>query len=230
MNIQKIISIIIIAIVIIAGVWYLMSLNTPTQNEPAGNEEVTTGAAVATVNGEEISRTEFETFKSQVIMQQGLDTESLEAEIENQLETQIVDELISQALLQQAVESSEVVPAQEDIDAQIEATVTQLGGEEAFNEVLVAEGISEEELRAQISTELAVQAYLEQELDLSSITATDEEVEAAYAQASAQDENVPALEEIRPQIEQSIIQQKQQPLLAQLIDQLRAEADVEILL
>lgn len=230
MNIQKIISIIIIAIVIIAGVWYLMSLNTPTQNEPAGNEEVTTGAAVATVNGEEISRTEFETFKSQVIMQQGLDTESLEAEIENQLETQIVDELISQALLQQAVESSEAVPAQEDIDAQIEATVIQLGGEEAFNEVLVAEGISEEELRAQISTELAVQAYLEQELDLSSITATDEEVEAAYAQASAQDENVPALEEIRPQIEQSIIQQKQQPLLAQLIDQLRAEADVEILL
>jgi parvulin-like peptidyl-prolyl isomerase len=225
MNIQKTVPIIIVGIVIIAGAWYFMSSSEPLSNEPANTE-----GAAAIVNGEEIARTQFETFKSQVIAQQGLDAAALDRDAENQLETQIVDELISQTLLRQAVDASGVVATQEDVDAQIEATAIQLGGEEAFNEALVAEGLSEEEFRTQISAELAVQMYLEQELSLSSITVTDEEVEAAYVQASAQSENVPPLEDVRPQIEQSIIQQKQQPLLAELIDRLRTEADIEILL
>jgi len=207
-----------------------MSSNTPTESEPISNESVNTENAVAMVNGEEISRTQFEALKSQVIAQQGFDIASLDAEAESQLETQIVDELISQTLLRQAVDASGVVATQDDVDAQLEATVTQLGGEGAFNEALFAEGISEKEFRTQISAELAIQVYLEQELNPSSITVTDEEVEAAYAQVSAQNENVPSLEDVRPQIEQSVIQQKQQLLLAQLIDRLRTDADIEILL
>ena len=219
---------------IIAGAWYFTTsfgAPAPTDNEPAAsNEPANTEDIVAVVNGEEVSRTQFEAFKSQVIAQQGIDTASLDAETEGQLEAQIVDDLISQAVLRQAVAASGAAAPQEEVDARIEATKTQLGGEEAFGEVLAAEGLSEEGLRTQISSQLATQTYLEQELNLSSITASDEEVEAAYTQAATQDERIPPLEDVRPQVEQSVVQQKQQSVLAQFINQLRTEADIEVLL
>lgn len=210
---------------IAAGAWYFISSGTH-----ADNELVSTGDAVAVVNGEEISRVDFEAFKSQVVAQQGIDIASLDAEIQSQFDAQIVDELIAQTLLQQAVKRSGVVASQEDVDAQIDATVARLGGDDAFEQALAAEELSEEEFRAQISSDLATRTYLEQELSLSSVTATNEEVEAAYAQAAAQNESIPQLEDVRPQVEQSLIQQKQQSLFVQFMERLRADVDVEVLL
>lgn len=229
MNTQKTILLIIGALVIGAGAWYLISSGPPTASDPSNS-----AGAVAIVNGEEISRTQLEVLKSQIALQQGADLSSLDEEAQSQLDRQIVDELVSQALLRQAVSASGVVVSQAEVDAQIDATITQLGGEEAFREALATEGISEEELREQLSADLTRQAYLEQELNLSSVTAIEEEVEAAYAQAvaqaSPQEEDIPPLADVQAQVEQSVIQQKQQSLLAQFIDQLRAEADIEILL
>lgn len=222
---QKTILVVIGVVVIAAGVWYFIFSNTPFDRE-----SVDTGDVVAIVNGEKISRANFEAFKSRVAAQQGFDIALLDAKTKSQFEAQVIDELIAQALLRQAVDESELTASQEEVDAQVDATVAQLGGEEAFQQALAAEGLSEEELRAQISANLATQAYLEQELNLSSIAATDEEVEAAYAQAAAQDETIPVLEDVREQVERLVIQQKQQALFTQFIQQLRAQADIEILI
>lgn len=221
MNTQKIALILIGVVIIVAGAWYFISADTPE-----GGEE----DAIAIVNGEEISRESFETLKSQVIEQQGITVASLDAETQSQLDAQVVDQLVSQALLEQAVSASGVVASQEDIDAQVAATVAQFGGDEAFNEALAAEGLSEEEFRAEVGENIATQAYLEQELNLSTVSATDEEIETTYAQIADGNEGVPPLEDVRAQVEQSVIQQKQQALLSQLIERLRTEADIEILL
>lgn len=213
----------ILGIVIIAvGAWYLLSLDT---SAPA-----TTGDIVAVVNEEEISRADFETLHAQVVTQQGIDITSLDAEMQKQLEDQVVDELIVQALLRQAVEVSEVTITQEEIDTRMDAIVAQLGGEEAFQQALDVEGLSEEALRSEVRTELASQTYLEQELNLASVSVSEEEIQTTYEQLAAQDETVPQLAEIRDQVEELVIQQKQQDLFAQHIAQLRAQANVEILL
>lgn len=212
-------------VVIIAGAWYLVSSNNKT---PMDTENV-----VAVVNGEEIMRTELETIKTQAAQQQGVDFASLDAETQSQVESQILDELIAQVLLRQAVTASGIVATEEDIDAQVATVVSQLGGQEAFGQALVTEGLSEEGFRSQVGADLAVQTYLEQELSLSSVTATNEEIEATYSQAAAQvtqGEEIPPLEEIRLQVEQTVVQQKRQIILAQFIETLKADADIEILL
>ncbi len=218
---QKILLAIIGLAIIAFGVWYFFFFD---------KEAVDTEDAVAIVNGEEISRAEFESFQSQITVQQGVDMESLDAETKSQFKTQIMDELIAQTLLEQKVNESKITVEQEKVDAQIDAIINQFDGEEAFQEALVAEGISEEELRSQKARELATQKYLEEKLNFSSISATDQEIQELYDQEAAQNETIPALEQVRDQVENLVIQQKQQALFIEFIQQLRAEADIEILI
>lgn len=225
---QKTIIAVIGIIIIIAGAWYFISYNKT--DGTIENKTIDTKDIVAVVNEKEISVNDFETFKSQIIAQQNIDTASMDEEEQKQFETQIINSLVSQTLLQQAVNKSEIVVSQEDIDTQINATITQLGGEEAFEQALDAQGLSKEAFNKQVSADLATQAYLEQELNFSSITATNEEIEALYAQAVTQNEDTPPLEDVRPQVKQSIIQQKQQSLLTQFVEKLRTKANIEILI
>ena len=222
---KKTILIIIGVLLIVSGGWYAVSSNTPSGEDTANAEDT-----VAIVNEEKILRTDFEEFKSQALELQGIDTASLDETTLAQLDTQIVNDLISQALLEQAVSASEISASQEDIDQQAAAIVAQFGGQESFQQALAAEGLSEETFRTQIGANLATQTYLEQKLSLSAVTASDEEIETAYAQAAAQNENIPALEEVQVQVEQSIIQQKQQVLVSDFVEQLRSEANIEIFL
>jgi len=213
----------VVAIVLVA--LYFVFFNTTTENNNQTNE---TGGTVAVVNGEEISRNYFESVKSQVLAQQGVDLESVDDNMEKQINEQIVDQIISQTLIEQAVADSGITAPEEEVDAQLDATISQLGGDEAFEQVLSSQGLDRDFFLEQIRSNINTQAYIEQELDTSSITVTDEEVEAAYNEISSQNENIPALEEVRAQIEQSVRQQKQQSLTLELIERLRAEADIEI--
>lgn len=223
MNTQKIILIVVGIGLIVAGVWYFASSSEPLSEE----EEKST---VAIVNGEEISREDFEELKSQMAAQQGLDLSSLDAEAKSQFEAQVIDELVIQELVEQKADESGATVSQEEIAKQIEETIAQLGGEEAYQEALEEEGLSEEELKELIRTNLVIQAYFEEELDLSSATATEEEVKEFYEKEADQNEEIPPLEEIESQIEGMISQQKQQELMTQLIEELREEADIEILI
>lgn len=224
MDTQKALLVIVGLVVIAAGAWYFIFSGAASEKGP-----IDTGDAVAVVNGEEISRADFDALESQIALQQGIDTATLDTETRNRLEADIVDELIAQTLLRQASDESGIVISQEDVDAQINATIAQTGGEEAFRQALAENNLSEEELRERANTQLAVQAYLEQELNLSSVEATEEEIDLAYAEANTQGE-VPPLEEMREQIRGLVIRQKQQELVAEHIAQLREQASVEVLL
>ena len=182
---------------------------------------------VAIVNGQEISRADFDNLLAQNAAQQGLDPESLDAETQKQFKTSTVNALISQALLEQAASESHVAVADADIDEQIEIIKSQFGSEEEFETALLAEGITMEELRTLIEQDLAVAAYLEQELELSSVSVTAQEIEEVYGQAVAVQE-VPPLEEVRDQVEMLVTQQKQQGLRDELVAKLRTQAEVKI--
>ncbi len=224
MSTKKIILAIFAVVIIFIGAWYFYNAS---DEESANTEEE---GVVAVVNEEEVSKDDFETLKSRVAMQQGFDIASLDEETKKLFEQQIVDELVNQVLLEQVIDEMGVSVSQEEVDNRLADTKEQLGGEEAFEQALIAEGLSEEELRSQISLSLRTQAYLEEELDLSSVEATDEEVEALYAQEAAQSEDAPAFEDVRDQVEEMVIQQKQQALFEQFIQELRSEADIQILI
>jgi len=224
---QKILIIVIVGIIAVAaGAWFYFSGGEmPGQESSSESPDV-----VARVNGQDIGQAELEASEAQIAAGQGVEVSSLDAETRSQLREQALDNLISRALIQQKAKEMGIAAAEVDIDAQIESIKAQFEDEAGYQATLNQEGLSEAELRSQIADEMVIRAYIEQALDLESVTATEEEVRAEYEQAAAANEGFPELSEVRGQIESSIIQQKQQQLITQHIQGLYAEADVEILI
>ena len=224
---QKILIIVIVGIIAVAaGAWFYFSGGEmPGQESSSESPDV-----VARVNGQDIGQAELEASEAQIAAGQGVEVSSLDAETRSQLREQALDNLISRALIQQKAKEMGIAAAEADIDAQIESIKAQFEDEAKYQATLNQEGLSEAKLRSQIADEMVIRAYIEQALDLESVTATEEEVGAEYEQAAAANEGFPELSEVRGQIESSVIQQKQQQLITQHIQGLYAEADVEILI
>jgi len=225
-NKTSIVIAIIGVIAIVAGAWFFFSGGSlPSLGDTSKSSDV-----IARVNGEDITREQLEQIETQFTAGQGIDVASLDATTRKQLQEDALDRLISSLLIQQAVADSGIITTEAEIDVQLEAIKTQFQDDAQFQEVLVAQNLSEDDVREQIAKELPSQRYLEQTLDLASITVSEEEIQARYEQEVVTTENVPALEDVRAQIEALIIQEKQQELLAMHVQELRASAEIEILI
>ena len=222
-NIKRTVITTLVVLVLGAGVWYALSLRDSAPANVSG--------AVATVNGEEISRDEFDKLQARISAEQGFDIAALDAKAKAEFQTQTIDSLVSQTLLRQAAERSNTVSL--DMDKKVEDEVNKIKGqfqdESAYNDALTTEGLTEETLRTRIRSDLTTQAYLEKELSLSTVSVTDAEMRIVYDQA-ASGQSVPPFEEVRSQVEQMAIQQKQQQLVGALVEKLRGEADIKILI
>jgi len=223
---KKILMVIIGVCAIAAGAWFFF-LNGKISPQ---NDRAELSGAVARVNGEEIARVKLEDAEAKIAMGQGIDVASLDAASLKQLETQALDALIANALIQQAVASSGITAKGAEIDAQMEVIKSQFQDDSQFKEALLEQKLSESELRSQVVGRLAQQMYLEQAVDIASITISDEEVNALYDQEATVSENVPPLEDVRGQIESFIAGQKQQELITAHVQKLRAAANIEILI
>ncbi|PJA36942.1 MAG: hypothetical protein CO183_00900, partial [Candidatus Zambryskibacteria bacterium CG_4_9_14_3_um_filter_42_9] len=167
--------------------------------------------------------------ENQFAAQQGTSTDSLDKETREQIKTNIIDSLISQKLLNQAVESSEIVIESEQIDAQMEIFRSQFENDEMFQEALRTQSLTEESLRSKVTIELTTEAYFNEKLNLSSVTVSEDEINTAYEEISATQE-VPALEEVREEVRQFVLGQKKRELIFAHIAELRSAADIEILI
>lgn len=224
---MKKILISIIIILIIAGGWWYLNSKTEQINLP---ENVISGNIVSIVNKEEITVSEFELAQAQFIEIQNIDVASLDDETKSQIITQILDNLISQKLLQQAIKKDGTTVTQEEIAEQIEIVQSQFEDEESYKEALAEQGVTEEGLITQITMDMLTQKFLNQELSLESVTATDEEIEESYQQSILENEETPALADVYDQVETFVIGQKQQALINEFILELGEAADIEILI
>lgn len=224
---KKLIIAIVIFVVAVGAGWYFFAQRGGESGaEVAAQNE---GGVVARVNGEEINGASLQVARDRLAVTQSVDVASLDAAALKQLETVALDSLIGEALILQAVKEAGGNPTEEEISTQLTEVSSQFDTDEAFETALTTNGTTKEALRAQIVRDLSVQLYLDRNLNLNEVVATEEEVQAAYKTAKAADENAPSLEEARPQVEAFVIRQKQQQLLTAFIQELRAKAKVEIL-
>ena len=219
---------IIIGIILIAAAggaaWYILS----GKGTLGIGSTVNNGAAVATVNGEKITRSELDTAEKAIETQAGVQATSTDAKA--QLQSAALDSLVAQKLVSQAAAKAGVTASSTEVDAQLAAAKAQFKDTTAYQQALASRGMTEAQLRAQISDSLVANAFLEQQLKLSSVTATDAEIQAAYDQASTTQSSLPPLSQVKSQVQQYVIQQKQQQLISAYVQQLRAQADVKILI
>jgi peptidyl-prolyl cis-trans isomerase C len=138
---------------------------------------------VVTVNGTEITQASIDEEIMRMISRspQPLPPERM-AQVKAQLTPQIVDGLIAKTLLEAAVEAADIEVAEEEIDEAM-SKISQTLPEGMSIEDRLPPGMTVAELREQISTDLAMNKLLEQQVE--ELTApTEEEVKAFY------DENI----------------------------------------
>jgi peptidyl-prolyl cis-trans isomerase SurA len=189
---------------------------------------------VAEVNGEEITKEDFEqTYTNQfqsAAMQQQMTGEELDQE---QMKKDILDGMISQRLFIQEVDNRDMSASEEEVD-EIVGQLVEQNGFESEDELFAAfeeQGMAKEEVISQIETESKIQKMIEEEVG--EVDPTEEELQAMYDQMTAQQEEsgqgeVPSFEEIKPQLEDQVKMEKETMAAQNLASELREDADVTV--
>lgn len=217
---------IVVAIVALAVVGYFFFGKSKLTN-PVQKVE-----SAVTINGTVIPKTTYDTQLATAIASyktQGVDV--TDATKLSQIKTQVLDNLISNELLAQGVAAAGIKADPAEVEKQYQAILTQAGGAEKLQAEMVKNNLTEATLRENIAKQIAVQAYLLKNIDISTITVSDAEIAQFYAdyskaQKAAGQKTVPALKELSAQIKQQIITNKQQTLVVNFIAALRAKATI----
>ncbi|WP_204497495.1 SurA N-terminal domain-containing protein [Aquibacillus albus] len=190
---------------------------------------------VAVVNGEEISKEEFQTVYEGQFQRAAMQSQMSGQEVnQDQLKQQIAESMIGQELLIQEANNSGFEASQEDIDETLNGLVEQNGLEskDEFMAALEEQGMDE----AEVMSQLEIQVKLDQLIASESgdIEPTEEELEEAYEQVKAQqeqmggDSEVPSFEEVKPNLKQQLKSQKEAQVIQTLVEELRQNADVTV--
>jgi len=220
---EKIIAgVIVLAVLLGIGYAYM------SKSKQAAVVETPKVESVASVNGVVIPKSAFDTQLAAAITNlksQGVNTD--DATQLAAIKTQVLNDLIGNELLNQAVVAAGVTTTPDEVEKQVQALIAQVGGADKFPAELAKANLTEAQLRVNIGKQLATQKYLLSKIDISTATATDAEVTKFYNDNVKGKAGAPALKDVTAQIKQQIINTKQQQLLAAFIQTLRQSAKVE---
>lgn len=227
----KIIAFGVVALVLLAVALFFLERNgtLSTGIFDAYFEQQAAAAVIATVNGEEIIGRDLTTSMdqfSEAAIAQGVDVSN--PEFKEMVRERSLEVLINTELLKQEAAERGIVATEEEIVTRIESVEAQLGGPAALDERIAELGIDRDRLREDISDEIVIQALLEEIFTEAEITITDEDVEALYEEAGGAEAGLPALEEVRPQVEAQIQAAREQEAIDTFLETLRSDADIQI--
>ncbi|RSL31895.1 peptidylprolyl isomerase [Salibacterium salarium] len=195
---------------------------------------------VAEVNGEEISGEEFKTSYEGQFQQAAMQSQMTGEEVDqDQLKQQLAESMVGTELLMQEADNREIEAAQEDIDSTLDDLVSQNDLEskdELISTLEEQQGMSEEEIMSQVETQVKVDQLIAEEAG--DTEPTEEELQEAYEQVKTQQEQmggqngedteVPSFEEMKPDLKEQVISQKEADASQTLVENLRESADVTI--
>lgn len=191
---------------------------------------------VAEVNGEEVTRDEFVPIYESTFQQAAAQAQmSGEAPDEDALKKQTVDDLVSTELLAQEADSRGIEVSDDDVDTELSALAEQ-NGMKTGEELLAAvekQGVSEEQARSQVETQLMVEQLVADEDG--PIEPTEKELRALYAQAKQQQaqsgqagQKIPPFAEVRAQLVEQATSEQVGKVAQTLVEDLRKDAEITI--
>jgi peptidyl-prolyl cis-trans isomerase SurA len=189
---------------------------------------------VAEVNGEEVTKEEFVPLYQAAFQQAAAQAQtSGEAPDEKALQQQIADDLVSTELLAQEAESRGIEVSDETVDAELTdlAEQNQLGSAEELLAAVEKNGMSEDQARAQVETQVLVELLVADEDGGEG--PTEKELRAIYAQAKQQaagqpGQKIPPFTQVRDQIEEQARTEQVGKVAGALVEDLRKDADITI--
>jgi len=194
-------------------------------------QQVDEKKTVAIVNDKEILGSYYNSTLASAqgqMQQMGQDPTSKEAA--EQVKKQTINSLVGQTLLLQEADKKGYKVSEADIKKQLDETKKQFKTKKEFEAALKKSGMDMKILETQIADDIKLKQYVEKEVPVGEIT--DEEIQKTYDQYAEQGKSTgqeaPKLEEVKPQIEQSLQQQKQQEKLVQQVEELKKNAKIDI--
>jgi hypothetical protein len=187
------------------------------------------GGTVAVVNGTRIYADEYSTsidYLTQIQAMQGAD--ATDEQIQSEIRTQALDGLIDNILIITTAKKEGIVIADVDIQAKYDELVTELGSKEELEKRMAEMNLTDAKLRSNIESRMLADAYITAKTTAKDLAVTEEEVNEFIASINVDGAELPPLDEIRPQIEAQILNQKQQQVVATIVAQLREEGDIDI--
>ncbi len=191
---------------------------------------------VAEVNGEEVTKDEFlPIYEAQFAQAAAQSQTTGQAPDEDALKKQTVDDLVSTVLLAQEAETRGIEVSDEDIDAELEdvAAQNQLGSAEELLAAVEAQGVTEDQARSQVETQLMVEQLAADEDG--SLEPTEKELRTLYAQVKKQAaqagggaQQIPPFAEARTQLVEQATSQKIGEIAGGLVEDLRKDAEITI--
>ncbi|RNA69102.1 SurA N-terminal domain-containing protein [Alteribacter keqinensis] len=184
------------------------------------------GEPIATVNGEEVPRDQYDMQMMQVeqmYAQQGVELDDEEVAEEVQMMQQnIVEQLVDQELLVQEAQNQNIDVSDEQVEETLDELIeAQFEDRDQYEEALEQSGLTEDELKEDIRQQLAVEELITLDhLEEDAIEVNDEEVEQAYEEIAQQNPEAD-FDEMEDDLRQNL-------KLEKYIDQLREDADIEI--
>ncbi len=191
---------------------------------------------VAEVNGEEVTKEEFVPIYEAQFQQAAMQAQmSGQAPDEEALKKQTVDDLVDTELLSQEAESRGIEVSDDDVDAELTdlAKQNQMASAEELLTAVEKNGLTEEQARAQVETQVLIEQLVADEDG--SPAPTDKELRALYAQAKQQQaqsgqkgQKIPPFAQVRPQLEEQAKAQQVGKVAQALVKDLRKDADITI--
>lgn len=191
---------------------------------------------VATVNGEDITKDEFTAIYEGQFQQAAMQQQSTGQEVDQAaLKTQVANQLVDNRLLLQGASEAGIEPTDADIDATLEEIAQQngLGSGDEVVTTLEQQGMSEEDVRKDASSQFKLTTYIEQEAGIQE--PTEEELKTQYDQLVEQQEQaggdpsqVPPFEEAKKQLAQQAVTQQQNEAATTIAAELREAGDVTV--
>lgn len=151
-----------------------------------------------------------------------------DAAIKDEIKTQALDILINNVLLLNAASKVGITASDEDIQKKYDELAAQLGGPEALKTEMAKVSLTEEKLRSNIRERVIADKYIESVTDIENVSVSDQEVADFVKTVTSGGQELPPLDQVRPQIEAQLKGQKQQQIVSDLLAKLRSETTVDI--
>jgi peptidyl-prolyl cis-trans isomerase C len=149
----------------LAAVVLSMAAQSAVQAQGAGAaSDVKVPATVAKVNGKAISGAVYEKIWRQVMAERGGANAPKDARERDAVRDRILDRLIDVELMSQQADQLKIKAEAQEVEKKIQEVQTSMGGEERFQELMKAHGVTMEEYRAEVGRSLKVQRLLEKEV------------------------------------------------------------------
>ena len=191
---------------------------------------------VAEVNGEEVTKDEFVPVYRASFQQAAAQAQmGGEAPDEEALQKQAVDDLVDTELLAQEADSRGISVSDEDVDAELQtlAEQNQMGSAEELLKAVEEQGLSEDQARAQVETQVMVEQLVDDEDG--PIEPSEKELRTLYAQAKKQQaqsgqkgQSIPPFAQVRDQIAEQATAEQVGKVAQSLVEDLRKGADITI--